>query len=230
MRAAFQSPFQSIFAARESCCCEPPGLTWEWKGSQFSLKQRWVWRQGHTRWPCPRVSPAPAHICGGSAWEADNYPRFGFLWLWHLQGPDAPRPPGEQGAALSQNQEWPPAEAVSETAARWAGSGHRVYPARHRLLSVCLISDQLSIFSFLSPSHMESHGPTSSCLAISRVASRPVGGQPWTQRPAPTSLGQNLLAPPPQRRCGQGSLLTDRSGWRACFAAMRLSVLSVFPS
>lgn len=47
----------------EPCCCEPPGLTWEWKGSQLSLKRSWVWRQGHTGWPCPRVSPPlPAYV------------------------------------------------------------------------------------------------------------------------------------------------------------------------
>ena len=46
--------------------------------------------------------------------------------------------------------------------------------------------------------------------------------------PGGTSLGQNLLAPPPQRRCGQGSLLTDRSGWRACFAAtLQFNVFSL---
>ena len=206
------------------CCCEPSRLTWEWKGSQFSLKPRWVVETGAHGMALPtcvpRRCPQTWMLCLGSGQLTQD-------WL--------PLALACAGTPCSQ--------------ATWRTRGRNVFRIRsgglprwlrNRLLAGLALATGSTLpgiafspwvsfltsfpSSFLSASHTESDWPNSASRAISRDASWPAGGKPWT-RP-----GSEPLSTAPQRRCGRGSLVTDRSGWRACFAAVRLSVPSVLPS
>lgn len=162
-------------------------------------------RWGDVGWPCPRVC-SPFHTWRPRLGRGQLTEVWLCLALALVQGPDAPRPPGEQGAALPRNQK-------QELQPRQGGSGAR--------------SPQSSFWprGLPGPAHSFSPGvPFRASFPIFSVyvthavrwaeifpsghleGCQPACGRDALGSPTWASPGQSLLAPPPPTEFWAGQL------------------------